>query len=139
MDIRALATELATDPLRIGYAGKDTKQACALLNAPRDRARTSITGVELWENTVLAEYAALTQPGRDAYQVLVSLSTIGVSAGSNSRAVLLALFGAATATRANLIAFVGKALKESRAEALGLGIVAEGNVIDALALEAMHG
>jgi hypothetical protein len=140
MDIRALKAELTTDPLGLGYAAAKTPTAmCALLNAKRAVARASITGADLWECTALAEYAALAQPARDAYQVLVSLGTIDIAAGSNSRAVLLALFGAATTTRANLVAFAGKSLQASRAETLGLGVVAEGNVIDAQGLEAAHG
>ena len=103
MDYKILKAELANDPAGLGYAGKGIQQCTDLLNALTQAvARASITGAELWENTTLAEYAALTQAQRDAYQVLVSLGTIDVSAGSNSRATLGVLFGAGTATRAAL-------------------------------------
>jgi hypothetical protein len=140
MDIRALKAELTTDPLGLGYAAAKTPTAmCALLNVKRNVARTSLTPVELWENTEFPEYRTLSQPDRDAYQAILTLGIVDITAGSKSRTTLLALFAAGSTTRANLVAFAGKSLQASRAETLGLGVVAEGNVIDAQALEAANG
>ena len=126
MDYKVLAAELALP----AYAKMTNAKAAAALNAASvNVARSSITGTELWECTVLAEYAALAQAARDAYQVLVSLGSIDVSEGSNSRMALAVLFGAGTQTRANLLALAGKSNTTSRAQQLGLGNVQEGDVL----------
>jgi len=128
MDYKVLAAELALP----AYAKMSNAQAAAALNAASvSVARTFITGAELWECTLLAEYAALAQAARDAYQVLVSLGSIDVSEGSNSRMALAVLFGAGTQTRANLLALAGKGTMQSRAAQLGLPFVGEHHVATA--------
>ena len=66
--------------------------------------RTSITIAELWENTALAEYRTLGVAERQAYSVLMSLGTIDVSEGTNSRTALATLFPTGSTTRDNLVA-----------------------------------
>ena len=66
--------------------------------------RTAITIAELWENTDLAEYKVLGVAERQAYSVLMSLGTIDVAEGTNSRTALATLFPVGSATRDNLVA-----------------------------------
>ncbi len=66
--------------------------------------RTAITIAELWEHTDLAEYKGLGVAERQAYSVLMSLGTIDVSEGTNTRTALATLFPAGSATRDSLVA-----------------------------------
>lgn len=134
MNYLHLWTEISTDPAGLGYAGKSDAQTAALLNGlTQVVARTSITGNELLEKTVLSELQALTVGGREAYWGLVGMGDVDIAAGSNGRAVLLALFGAGTTTRAQLTAFVQAGIVTSRAAILGLGDVRESDVAKARA------
>ena len=129
MDYGKLKAELDSDPGKLGYAGKKDAEIAGLLNAVNQPvARTSITAAELWENTALAEYSALTAAGRQAYDVLISLGSIDVAVGTNSREALAALFPQGSVTREKLLALVNKSLFKSRAEILGLGAVAAGHI-----------
>jgi hypothetical protein len=133
MDLKALSAEIKSDPLRLGYAAcKSNAEVVALLNAPRDKALASITASELWGCTILEELLALAEPNRYTYMIMIMLGTIDVKAGRSLES-LLGLFDSKSQTRATIVALVGKPLKESRAEALGLGLVAEGYVGKALA------
>ncbi len=133
MDYLVLWREIRDDPLGLQYTGKTDAAVTGILNGPRDIARTSITGVELWECTALAELRGLDQAGRDVYAVIVGMDTIDVSAGTNSRAALAALFAAGSATRIALVALLAKPLQTTRAAQLGLGTVATGHVAKARA------
>jgi len=85
-------------------ASLDPAQASIQLNATIVPVpRTSIIGAELWEHTDLAEYKVLGVPERQAYSVLMSLGTIDVSEGTNSRTALATLFPAGSITRDNLM------------------------------------
>lgn len=53
---------------------------------------------------VESEYAALTTAQQNYLELLLSCVTIDVSAGTNTRAALTSIFGAATTTRANFAA-----------------------------------
>lgn len=68
--------------------------------------RVSITAVELWENTDLSEYKGLGVAERQAYSVLMNLGMVDVSAGTNSRVAISALFPVGSTTRANLVALI---------------------------------
>lgn len=128
----ALWAELRDDPLARGYASMSDEEAADDLNtAYRTEPRMEITKAQLWENTDLAEYAALTAAGRQAYDVLVNLDDIDVSEGTNSRDALAALFPAGSTTRVNLVALVTDPLPITRAEELGLVRVKPGHVRDA--------
>ena len=59
MDIDTLKTELTDDPLAIGYSGMSDEEAAASLNtASREVNVESVTGQEIFEAVVLADYAA---------------------------------------------------------------------------------
>ena len=129
MDYEALFNEITNDPEAIGYSGMTDAEIATALNAETQQVdRTSITKQELWENTSLTEYAALTAAARQAYGVLIDMDNIDVTAGSNSRVTLAALFAAGSTTRANLLALVDVPVTTSRAEILSLGLVTTGDV-----------
>lgn len=70
-----------------------------------DVPRATITAVELFELIDIGEFAAATATQRAHLQVLLALSgDIPVGANSKARTILLAAFGAGSATRAALAA-----------------------------------
>lgn len=102
-DYQALKTELTTDPLGLGYAGMtDAQAAAALVGTTRQVEREYISNTELYEAVVDSEFTALTAAAQTRVRDLYSLDRIPAKIGSRARAVLLALFGAGTQTRANL-------------------------------------
>lgn len=106
-DYQALKTELTTDPQARGYAGMTNAQAAASLVANyRQVERPYISNVELYEAIVDSEFVALAGAAQTRVRDLFNLDQIPVTTGTRARSLLLALFGAATATRANLVALV---------------------------------
>lgn len=127
--LTGLTNELNNDPQTYGYAahiagGNDTALA-ALLNKVRDgtdgEAAISIekgyvTTEELANSIVQGEYAGLTAANRAYLDMLMTLSRVDLSTGSNPRAGLAALFSAGSTTRANVLAAAQR--NGSRAEQL---------------------
>jgi hypothetical protein len=133
MDYLALKNELSTDPLSRGYAGMTNAQAAASLNtANRTITRKSISGAEIIKATLVAEYTALSADLKTAYWGMVGASGGVDPSDANTRAIFGAMFGAATTTRANLLALQNQTV--SRAAELGLGEVTPGDVQCAKAL-----
>lgn len=128
MSLDKLRTELTSDPLGIGYAGMtDAQVVASLLAVNRPGAeREVIPSYEILEATVPAEWATLTAQEKQRYQTLISAGQVNLR-GANTRAMLGAMFGAGTTTRANMLALQTGPVK-SRAEELGLGEVREGDV-----------
>ena len=121
MDLQILKTELDSDPLARGYASMTDAQAADSLNAVNRTVDTeTVQGWELWGATVLTEYSALTAAQRDFWNALVGQNAISVKSAA-VRANVIALWGAGTTTRANLVALQTKTV--SRAEELGLPLV----------------
>ena len=129
MDYVALKTELTTDPLTRGYSAMDDVAAAVDLNTVyRERDVESVTGQEIFEAAVTSELDALTDAQRTKFYAIIGMGEILVN-GTNTKAALLAMFGAGTTTRTNL----GTLQKQSvsRAVELGLGTVAPGDVENA--------
>lgn len=119
----ALKSELLTDPLGRGYAARTDQAVADSLNAiDRTLPRTSITTVDLYEAIVQAELEA-TLPMQQARvdRILGLGGDIDVRAGTQARTVLASVFGAATTTRANLVAKATTAV--SRAAEVGFAEV----------------
>ena len=134
MNYAALWNEISFDPAGKGYATMTDAEIASAINAYTEELdRTSITSAELWENTALAEYKSLSVAEGQAYGVLISLATIDISPGSNSRVALLALFPTGSTTRDNLVALAQTPVITSRAAILGLGRVKPGYVAKARA------
>lgn len=106
-DYLALKAELTTDPLARGYAAMSDAQAAASLIANyRTAERASIRASELYEAVVDSEFTALAANVQTRVRDLYTLDVVPAATGSRARAVLLAIFGAGTQTRANLAALV---------------------------------
>ena len=58
------------------------------------------------EATDATEYAALSDANKDAYKMIVSCGTVDLADGTVVRTKLMAMFGAGTTTRANLVELV---------------------------------
>jgi len=128
MDLQALKNELTADPLARGYSGMSDEEAAASLNANgRQVDRTSITGGEIAASLVRAELAALTAGEQNYVRALIGADSIPLTA--NFKTEVGAVFGAGTATRANIIALLKRS--GSRADELGLGHVTESDIADA--------
>ena len=118
MDYAILKPELSLDPLVRNYAGMTDQQAADSLNAlNRTLDVETLPTSDIFEAIVLADYTALTAAQKTTLQIILSLGTVKVK-GSNTRAALLSIFGAGTATRANLAALQVQLV--SRAAELGL-------------------
>lgn len=126
-----LATELGADPAGLGLTAMSDEAAAWALNAPgRPVARITMTGAEILEALNPTELRALTAAQLN-FVLLVTGAGGAVAIGPNSvaRAILMALFGAGTASRAKLAA--ASVQTGSRAEELGLGLVTPSDVADA--------
>ncbi len=124
--LTTLKNELTNDPLTRGYAGMDDAAAAADLNTEyRTRDRSRITGADLLDATVQAEYAALAAAERGTWDAMLQMQEINL-ADTNTRQMIGGVFGGGTTTRANLVALQDETI--SRAVELGLGYVAQGSV-----------
>lgn len=120
-DYQALKSELTTDPLAKGYAGmSDAQAAASLTTAYRTTERASIRASELYEAVVDSEFTALAANIQTRVRDLYTLDVVPAATGSRARAVLLAIFGAGTQTRANLAALVKVDVR--RCDEIGWGV-----------------
>lgn len=132
MNFPALRTELTTDPVALGYSGLTDVQAAAKLNAldtGRTLPRTNVPVAEIYNAIVNADWpdpgAAGTRVAESKLRGLLAMQTIDAS-NANTKAIIAAIFGAGTTTRANLLALATRTV--SRAEEIGLGVVTAGDV-----------
>ena len=129
MDLAALKSELLTDPTSRGYAGK-LDDACAdLLNRlDRQANRETLTAGQILSAVVRAEFDSLGAAAKNYVTLVLGVSG-EIPMTTQLRTDLGAIFGAGTATRANLAAIVKRTA--SRGEELGLGIVSASDVANA--------
>lgn len=114
MNYQILAAELALP----AYTGlSDQAVADSLNNANIAVDVETVGGVDIFEATTQTDYAALTATQKNLYHAIIGMENIKVK-GSNTRAALLAMFGAGTQTRTNMAAL--QTTQTSRAEQLGL-------------------
>jgi hypothetical protein len=144
MNYAALRAELLTDPLTLGYAGLSDVQASARLNATdtgRTRRRADVASSEIAQAILVADYTALggnptaaalsTERRYLAWLALIAAApTVRLlnDDGSNTPVIdnLMAMFPAGSGTRTRLQALATDTI--SRADELGLGAVAPGDV-----------
>lgn len=128
MNYSALRAELLDDPLAWGYATLSNGAAAARLNAldtGRAAARTRVENTEVFNAIVNADWPAAGSVSESKLLALLAMPYVDAS-NANTRAIIGAIFGANTATRANLLALATRPV--SRAEELGLGAVSAGDV-----------
>lgn len=131
MDLQKLKTELATDPVALGYAGKTAAQKAALLNTTmRTRNRAALPAIAIWGRITDTEYATLGADTKALFQAALSAGSIDMTDGA-VKSKLSAMFSQATAptTRAAIIALMSESVP--RATELGLGTVTAQDVTDA--------
>ena len=128
MNYTALTAELTNDPLTRGYAGmSDTQAADSINTVDRTRNRTTLTGAEIYEATVSADFQALTATEKTYIRDLWSMGgDVQVGPGAKARAVLIAIFGGGSATVLALSALLVDNI--SRGDELNLGHVKAGHV-----------
>lgn len=121
MNLQALKQELILDPLGRGYSSLSDEAAAATFSIlDRSVNRDALDGGLLVSCIVRAEFSALTAGDKDYLHLIAATATpIPLTAGF--KAEVGAVFGAGTATRANLLAAVKRA--GNRAEELNLGRV----------------
>lgn len=131
--IPAIKAEITNDPLSRGYSGMTAAEITASLNTANIAGpeKTSVSGAEIYNAIVPSEWSALNATQQQYVRDIFSLGdAIDVSSGTNTRTVLLSIFGAGTTTRTNLAELV--ATQISRAEQLDLGTVEGSEVYEAL-------
>jgi len=108
--LQTLKTELTTDPLARGYAGMGDDAAAASLNgASRTVPVESVSPADFLRGMVKTEWDALSATDRQYLGILLGNGPIDIRTGSQIRVALLAMFGAQSATRANLLAMLDRA------------------------------
>lgn len=134
----ALKTELTTDPKSLGLVALSGVEAAAKLNLAGASVETLPieTVVDSWRIVscvTFTDWGALAAADRQLLQIIVSANRVDIG-NANIRSLFQSLFGAATTTRANLLALVNKSV--SRAEKLfGTGVfIGEHDVLRARAL-----
>lgn len=114
MNYQILAAELALP----AYTGLSNQAAADSLNNANIAVDVeTIGGVDIFEATTQADYTALSANQKSLYHAIIGMENIRVK-GSNTRAALLAMFGAGTQTRTNLAALQTTVI--SRSVQLGL-------------------
>lgn len=131
-----LASEIASDPRALGFAGKSDFEIATLLNTPGASAETIFRSYVDTEDVVAgivrSEYDALAAAGKTYLNEVVLKARRVRTGDATLRSQLAALFGAGTTTRANLTAVASR--PASRAEILfGEGVsVSDSDVARAL-------
>lgn len=129
-NLLALQAELLNDPLGRGYSAMTDQQAADSLNtADRSRTVPSVSPTDVFQAVVPGEYNATTPDQKQVLGFIFSLPTVPTS--GNAATALMAIFGAGTTTRQNLIDLATETV--SRAVELLIGEVHAGDVAEARA------
>lgn len=116
--ISELKTEITTDPVGLGYAGKTDKEVADTMNLVRDTITIDVDRVSnegLLAAVVGSEFMALTAEKQRGWLAIMALDNVPVR-NTNIRGQIAAIWGAATTTRQNLLDLQTK--DGSRAEAI---------------------
>jgi hypothetical protein len=115
--IAQLTSELTTDPTALGYAGMSNAEVVAAINRVRGTIAIeprTLVAQRVVEALELAEYDALTAGKRDKLGLLLEHDEVEITAAT--KAIFTDVFGAGTATRADVAALLSR--DGSRAEQL---------------------
>lgn len=123
-----LRSELLDDPLVRGYAGMTDQVAANDLNS-EETGRTllvpTVPTTDIHDAIDPAEYDGLTDLDKAKLSDIFTLNNASTAPG-NTRATLLSIFGAGTASRDNLLALAQQDI--SRAIEINIGTVHAGDV-----------
>lgn len=126
MDYAALHTEISTDPVVLGYAGKTDQQIADLLNSlttSRTLPRTRVDTTDILGAIQDSAWPAVASTAESKLRAILSMPSVDATS-TNIRAMLGTIFpnsGNTATTRANLLALATRVV--SRQEELGLGPV----------------
>lgn len=127
--LTALKNEITSDPLTLGYAGKEHDQIAKLINRPQRSVDVESIGAGTLVSCIdEVEYTALAAPKKNYLSLLVSAGQLDLNA--SLRQTLRDMFAQGSKTRTAIL----KAIRRdgSRAEELSLGRVTESDVADSL-------
>lgn len=126
-----LAAELTTSthPTTTTYNADAALAAAELNDKNISQIRSSMTGAEMWENTVASEYAALTEAEKSQWLSFCAISDHNPEVGGLAQLFVVDIFGGGSTTVSNLAAARQELI--SKADELGLGTVKYSNVLDA--------
>lgn len=120
IDYAALANEINTDPVSLGYAGKSDYQISVLLNTAGGSGQTLFKSYTPTEDVVAgivrSEYDALAAAGKTYLNEVVLKASKVKTGDATLRTQIAQLFGAGTTTRTNLTNVASR--PASRAEIL---------------------
>jgi hypothetical protein len=127
-----IKAEIDADPLTRGYAGMSDAAVAADINtAYRERNRTSMSGDEIFNAAVPADYNALTDAQKDQFLSFCGRDSIDPFAANNV-GLITNIFGGGSGTVTALQTVRVESI--SRGIELGIGTVKEGQVQRARAL-----
>jgi hypothetical protein len=116
-----------------GAYDADAQTAAAQLNAENlTRIRDTMSGSELWANTVATEYAALTDAQKSQWLAFCAIESHNTEVGGLAQLFVVGIFGGASDTVAALAA--ARTENISRADEIGVGFVRAGDVLEARAM-----
>ncbi len=114
---------LATSPSPVNDAA-----FIAWMSANVSSARTTISGDDLLDQLVLADYAAFAAPQRELFNTLTLKEALNVAPGTGTRSILSALFPNPSDTRTNLIALITSDRSEPRHSTYSIGPVGQPHI-----------
>lgn len=131
MNYAALKAEIDSDPLPRGYSGMtDLQTAADLMTAYRSRDRKRMSGSEIAKSVIASEWTGLSDV--EQQKVLALMGVESLDPFGFAKDVLVNSFGAGSGTITALA--IARVETVTRANELGLGRVAEGDVQNARAL-----
>ena len=114
--ISELLTEIQTDPMTLGLAGMDDGGISRLLNAIGGSSETievtSLDAATVQRAVIGSEFINLSTAQQNLWLAILSVGTIAVK-DPNIRAQVVAVWGAPTVTRTNLIALQSRSASRS--------------------------
>ncbi len=129
----ALHDELINDPIGRGYGLMSDPEAADSLNTPnRNVSVDSVPSEFVVAALVASEVASLTAAQQRTMWGIIGAGTVRAD-DAEVKAVFADLFGAATTTRANLLALGTQTI--SRAQEIGIGFVKAPDVNEARAMD----
>jgi len=127
--LTALKNEITSDPLTLGYAGKDHEQIAKMINRPQRSVDIESLGAGTLVSCIdETEYTSLPAPKKDYLRLLVSSGSIVMEGGV--RQSLREMFSQGSKSRTAILKSIRR--DGSRAEELSLGRVTESDVADSL-------
>ena len=89
-----------------GVLRMDVTNLVGTIGDPEDAL--TVRTYRILDATDISEYNALSDDDKTLYHLIISAGIVDLQDGTNTRTVLMAIFGPGTTTRANLIALIGE-------------------------------